>query len=191
MKKITLLLLTIFSFQVLTAQEASVEKSIYGAQIGLVGIYGYGEYKLSNSFALRTELGYDAGPMYLNGNNPRSAITFSPVVSVEPRWYYNLKGRVEKNKRIDRNSGNFLSFKISYDADFLVESTGSFNRVVPTEFSFIPTYGLRRSFGKKFNYEFGFGLGYMRADYNFSNSNLNFSDDGLVMNLHLRIGLDF
>lgn len=186
MKKILLLFTLTFISLISKAQEASVEKSIYGVQIGLVGIYGYGEYKLSNSFALRTELGYDAGPQYLDPDNSRSSITFSPVLSVESRWYYNLKRRVEKNKRIDHNSGNFLSLKISYDPDFLVLSTTNRSTFVPNELSIIPTYGVRRNIGKKFNYETGFGLGYLRI------LNNNFADNsGLAMNLYLRIGLGF
>src|SRR5690554_1852334 len=38
---------------------ASVEKSVLGIQTGLLGIWAFHEAKLSNKWALRTELGFD------------------------------------------------------------------------------------------------------------------------------------
>ncbi|WP_344714740.1 hypothetical protein [Winogradskyella damuponensis] len=39
-------------------QNTSVEKSIFGLQTGVLGIWAYNEAKLSNTIALRTEHGF-------------------------------------------------------------------------------------------------------------------------------------
>ena len=61
MKK-TLLTLTLCGLTFFgKSQDASVEKSSFGIQTGVLGIWAYNEAKLSNSIALRTEIGFDFG----------------------------------------------------------------------------------------------------------------------------------
>lgn len=43
------------------SEDASVEKSIFGLQTGVLGLWAYNEARLSKSIALRTELGLDFG----------------------------------------------------------------------------------------------------------------------------------
>ena len=43
------------------SQDASVEKSTFGIQTGVLGVWAYKETELSNQIALRTEIGMDAG----------------------------------------------------------------------------------------------------------------------------------
>ena len=183
MKKITFLLLTVFSFQFLTAQDASVEKSIFGVQTGFFGVYGFNETKLSNKIALRTEIGLDAGLLLENSGS--ASFIFTPVLRAEPRWYYNLERRVSRGKRITRNTGNFVSLNVSFNPDlFLIDFTNR-NVSVPNQISIVPTWGIRRSLGKHISYETGFGIGYRRIlDDSF------FDQNEVAVNLHLRIGFD-
>ncbi|WP_246124843.1 hypothetical protein [Algibacter pacificus] len=58
---IIILALIIFSTTIGVAQTTSVEKSTFGLQTGVLGIWAYNETKLSNTIALRTELGFDFG----------------------------------------------------------------------------------------------------------------------------------
>lgn len=189
MKKLVLALILIqLSCHFSWSQNSShLERSIYGIQIGLVGIYTYDEHRIGKEITLRTELGYDAGPFYFDGNNFRSSLTFSPVISLEPRWYYNLDRRVSKSKKVAGNTGSFLSIKISYDPDWLVFNTSNNTRTVgANELSIVPTWGLRRSFGKNLTFETGFGLGYGRIlDSSVTDAN------SLIGNIHLRFGFDF
>ena len=61
MKKITLLI-TYLLFSLFTnAQESSVEKSIFSAQTGFLGFWINNEFKLSNNFSLKSEIGLDRG----------------------------------------------------------------------------------------------------------------------------------
>lgn len=188
MKK-TLLTLTLCGLTLLAkSQNASVEKSTFGLQAGVLGIWAYNEAKLSNSIALRTELGFDFGiwetTYYDDYDSP---FILTPVIVLEPRFYYNLKKRSEESKRIDGNSGNFIALKTSYHPEFALFNTD--DAPVVSDFAIIPTWGIRRNIGDHFNYEAGLGVGYShtyakRAGYSEDES-------GLELNMHLRIGYRF
>ncbi|MFI2741880.1 hypothetical protein ACG2LH_04005 [Zhouia sp. PK063] len=176
---------TIFITQ---AQNASVEKSTYGLQIGVLGVWFHNEAKLSNAMALRTELGFDSeiwgGDIY---DNP-SGFLLTPVITIEPRWYYNLNKRVHKSRRIDGNSGNFLSLNVSYHPDWFVVSNYK-NMSVVSDIFIAPTWGIRRNIGNHINYETGIGIGYR---YYFAKSAGYLENEGDVdLNIHLRIGYRF
>jgi len=109
-----------------TSSTASVEKSIFGVQTGFLGVWGNYELGLSNSISLRTEVGLD---VYLDEGLlfDQDNLTFglTPVITVEPRWYYNLQKRLQKNKNITKNSGNFLSLETSYNPNlFTIFNSG-------------------------------------------------------------------
>ena len=109
MKKLLLiLLLSAFTFN-LKAQDTSVENSTFGIQTGFLGVWVHNEVKLSNKIALRTEFGLE-GQIYKIGRteNENSAnYILAPVLTLEPRWYYNLNKRATKSKNTIGNSGNF------------------------------------------------------------------------------------
>jgi len=170
------------------SQNASVEKSTFGIQTGVLGIWAYNEAKLSNAIALRTELGFDFGiwetTYYDDYDSP---FLLTPVIVVEPRFYYNLKKRSEKSKRIDGNSGNFIALKTSYHPELALFNTD--DAPVVSDFAIIPTLGIRRNLGEHFNYEAGIGAGFShtfgkRAGYSENKSELE-------LNMHLRIGYRF
>lgn len=156
MKKspITFVLLFLLSAK-LFSQEPTVEKSIWGIQIIKPPFALYNETKLYNNIALRTELNF--GLYYENAGESWAVF---PSLHAEPRYYYNLKRRLNKNKRIDGNSANFLSLVCGYQPPFAIKSKDT--RVNPSLY-FIPTYGLKRKIGKHFNFEFAFGIGYSIA----------------------------
>ena len=189
MKKIMLTVLCCGMTFSTFAQDASVEKSIFGVQTGFLGIWGYHEAKLSNQIALRTEIGLD-GAIFLSDNRDANGFALVPAITLEPRWYFNLERRLTRGKRIDGNSGTFFSIKTTYHPDWFVISSkdkNTYNFI--SDISIIPTIGIRRNLGKNFNYETGFGVGYVRF--------LNSEDTILVnqneagVNLHLRIGYQF
>jgi hypothetical protein len=94
MKK-TLLILSLCTLTLVAkAQNTSVEKSTFGVQTGVLGIWAYNEAKLSNNIALRTEIGFDFGiweTTYYDYYD--SPLILTPVIVLEPRFYYNLKKR--------------------------------------------------------------------------------------------------
>ena len=152
MKKIVITLvlcgITLFT----NAQNESVEKSIFGVQLGLLGLSVHNEARLSDKFALRSEIG-------LKGGITNNDFFMVLGISFEPKFYYNLNKRSSKSKDVFGNSGNFLSLKTSYHPDWFVIS-GSDNYTVSNQISVVPTWGMRRNIGTHFNYELGIGIGW-------------------------------
>ncbi len=85
-------------------------------------------------------------------------LQFNPEISLIPKYYYNLNRRLEKEKNIKNNSGNYLALDITYTPNWFVISNVK-GIEVNEMISFVPTWGLRRNFAKNFNYEFKAGLG--------------------------------
>ncbi|MGJ8550280.1 hypothetical protein [Winogradskyella wichelsiae] len=184
MKNILYVLIFSTSFLTVTAQSTSVEKSVFGIQTGFLGFWGHNESKLSNSIVLRSELGFDAG-IFSNNFEDGSLFILVPAITIEPRWYYNLNKRVSKSRRIDGNSGNFISIKTTYHPDLVIGSLDDNHNFI-SDISIIPTWGIRRNVGNHFTYETGIGLGYVHF-FKEENVYLKFNN-GLALNLHLRIG---
>lgn len=184
MKKILLTLLLSFIGLTLNAQSASVENETNGIQLGILGIWGHHEAKLSNTIALRSEIGFDSG---IWGGKIHSGTGFimAPVITLEPRLYYNLKKRENKNRRIDGNSGNFISLKSSYHPDWFVISNNSNVSIIP-DFAIVPTWGIKRNIGRYINYEAGIGIGYRYIFAKQVGYRENKSET--TLNLHLRFG---
>lgn len=166
------------------SQTASVEKSTYGIQTGLLGIWVHNEMKLTNQIALRTELGMNAG-IFRGNFYPKTGFIMTPVITAEPRLYYNLEKRLSKSKNISGNSGNFVSLQTNFHPNWFYisnyEDLKTFNLV-----TIIPTWGLKRNIGKHFTYETAIGLGY---GYQFREEYGDFQ--GVALDLHLRIGYRF
>ena len=180
---LSICLFTFFS----KAQNASVEKSTFGIQIGTLGIWAHREVKLTNEIALRAEIGMDAG--FFGGSfYPKNGYLMTPVITLEPRWYYNLDKRVSKSKNISGNSGNFLTLQTSYHPNWFVISNYD-NVEIANQISIIPTWGLKRNIGKHFTYETGIGIGYR---YIFAKSVGYLENQSeTALNLHLRLGYRF
>ncbi|WP_395062655.1 hypothetical protein [Flavobacterium sp.] len=183
MKKTLFLCLILSLTQVGFSQEkktSSVEKSIFGIQIGTLGVWAHNEFKLANEFSLRSELGVNFGLIGGEIHNGTTLIS-APSFSLEPRWYYNLSERASKNKNISKNSADFLTLGIHY---FPGVNSTKFN--VISQISFIPKWGIKRTLGDHFTYEAGIGLGYVKyLDKNYS------SNKNLIGDLHLRLGYTF
>ena len=187
MKKILLTLICCGLTLTAKSQTASVEESTYGIQTGVLGIWAHNETKLSNQIALRTEIGMDAG--FRGGSfYAKNRFLMTPVIRLEPRWYYNLNKRVSKSRNIIGNSGNFLTLQTSYYPNWFVISNYD-NIEVADQVSIIPTWGIRRNIGNHFTYETGIGIGYR---YIFAKSVGYLANEGeFALNLHLRIGYRF
>ncbi len=189
MKKVVLTLTLCALAIAAKSQTASVENSTFGIQTGVLGIWVYNEAKLSDAIALRTEIGFDFGiwetTYYDDYDSP---FLLTPVIVLEPRFYYNLKKRVEDSKRIDGNSGNFIALKMGYHPDsFVVFNTD--DAPVVSDFSIIPTWGIRRNIGEHFNFEAGIGAGF---SYTFA-ERAGYAENKAEMelNMHLRLGYKF
>ena len=167
--------------------QASVEKSLFGVQTGLLGIWVYNELRISNTIALRSELGLETAVATREDSN--DSYTFlTPEITLEPRLYYNLNKRKSKGKNISENSANYFSLRSSYYPDsFTIGNTGGYNFV--PELNIVPCWGMKRNLGDHFNYELGGGVGYRKVFETASETNSNNAD--VVMHIHARIGYKF
>lgn len=157
MKQQLLILTTLLLPINLFAQTNSVEKNIWGVQVGIYPLSFYNEVKLSNNIALRSELWMGFG-WSGNGYNYNSSYwEILPYIQVEPRWYYNLERRASKAKQTKVNSGNYLSLQIGSQPGF---GKTSDNVTLHPSVYIAPMYGLRREIGKNFNFETGLGYLY-------------------------------
>lgn len=112
----------------------------------------------------------------------------TPVITVEPRWYYNLNKRKSLTQNISGNSANFLTIQVSYHPNWFVISNYD-NLQIADQISLIPTWGIKRNIGRHLTYEAGLGLG---VRYYFAKS-AGYSKDefNAALNVHLRIGYRF
>ncbi len=169
------------------AQNTGVEKSVYGVQVGLLGIWANNETKLTNTIALRSEIGFDS-EIWGGSYNNTTGFVMAPVLTLEPRLYFNLQKRNSKKLKTENNTGNFLSLQTSFHPDWFTISNYD-NVSIISDISIIPTWGIRRHFGEHINFETGIGLGYRylfakRAGYVDNKSEV-------ALNLHLRFGYTF
>jgi len=165
-------------------QNASVEKTIYGVQTGIIGVLGHAEIKLANALALRGELGLELGFSVGAGDDVFALI---PSVILEPRYYYNLNRRLEKDKNISKNSGNFFALSTRYYPDSFV-ITNADNLEVQSTVAFIPKYGLKRTYWEHFTTEFGLGIGYYTV---LKKEQRTTNDSNVAVDLHIRVGYTF
>jgi hypothetical protein len=185
MKKLiaTMTACVFFAANVAAQEEACVEKNIFGIQAGVIGIWVNNELKLSNSIALRSEMGFEMTNWTIGrsfyGNDNEAIIPL--VLSVEPRYYFDIKKRYSNGLRIDNNSATFLSIKINYHADWFMLSGKQ-----PSVVQIIPTIGGRYNIGKCLNIEVGGGMGYQ---YTFTS--IKEEKDVWAFNIVLRIGYIF
>lgn len=193
MKRIQLLLtvVTLSVTSLLSAQEegATVEKSLFNVQTGPVGIWVSNELRLADQFALRTELGLELGIYGENEKGVEGAF-MAPCISIEPRWYYNLKKRAEKGKNTAKNSANIITVAVKFFPDTFTIGGHPDNINVPNQLSIVPKWMMRRHIGSSnFNYEFGGGVGYV-GYLSDKNSNVDYGSN-LAVDIHARIGYTF
>ena len=161
----------------------SVEKSVFGIQTGLVGFWANNELRLANQWALRTEIGTE---LYTATNtNDDHELLLVPVISAEPKWYYNLNKRDRKGKNIKGNSGNAFSVKVQYNPNFIFAGEDFVPK--PHHLALIPKWGIRRVYWEHFTFETALGIGPV---FYLNNDNL-YKQSEIFTDLTVRIGYSF
>ena len=162
-----------------------VDESISGLQIGPIGIWLHNESKIAPNWAFRSEIGYEA-PLNSGLVGAIDYPVFVPVISIEPRWYYNSPKRQGNSQNYFHNSSNFATVAIRFYPEFGALSAHEITEIDGGIF-LIPTWGIRRNISYRINYEMGIGLGvdvYELLTSENSTTDLNF-------NVHLRLGYKF
>lgn len=168
----------------------SVEKSLYGVQVGVLGVWAHNEARLKSNITLRTEIGFDTGLFSSNADYSGTdvGVIFIPSITLEPRFYYNLNQRREKGKNIRKNSGNFIGLKLNYRPDWFALSNVD-NTSIADNIALIPKWAIRRTLWSHFTYELGAGLGYRKyflKQYGYSEN-----QGEVALDLHIRLGYTF
>lgn len=145
------------------ADKVTVEKNLYGAQLGLLSTGFFYETRLGRKITLMSEVGLTLVISTKESNNPaikdQTSTIIAPYVSLEPRLYYGLDRRSKLGRNIRNNSSNYISLNTSFTSSKTpVIQNGDFDVVSAINIS--PKYGIRRSFSKNFYYEFSAGYGY-------------------------------
>jgi hypothetical protein len=192
MKKIIIasfLFSTIFAI----AQESSLEKKLFGVQLGIINTSFQYEARLARTIALRSEIGLELGFTTTNYNNPaikdETSTILVPYISLEPRWYYNIDKRAKLGRNIKSNSANYFSLKTSYQSNKTPIFNSGTTDVVSAIYV-IPKFGIRRAFAKHFNYEFSFGVGYQNNLIS-KTQVCNCNSSETTIDLQARIGYNF
>src|SRR5690606_34308494 len=102
-KRILLIITLFFTFSLSTEAQETVEKSVSGVQVGFLGAWVHHEARLADQFALRTEIGLDASGFISNPFTEAARYAFVPEFTIEPRYYYNISKRAEKQKNTTAN----------------------------------------------------------------------------------------
>ncbi|MGA9638520.1 hypothetical protein [Flavobacterium sp.] len=176
-----------------TAQEVSVEKELFGVQLGWINTSFQYEAKLDRKITLLSEIGFLLGTSTKEFNDSsikdQTTTVVAPYITLEPRWYYSLDRRSKLNKKTYNNSSNYLGLTTSYvSTKTPIIKNGNFDIV--SAVYIIPRYGIRRAFAKHFNYEFSGGVGYQ---YNIFSKAEGCSCDhnNTTIDIQARIGYNF
>lgn len=195
MKKCIILTFILISFlsKAQNTEKVSVEKNLFGFQLGLLSSGFQYETRLDRKITLMSEVGLTLVLSTKEFNNPEikdiTTTISAPFVTLEPRWYYGLDRRSKLGRNTKNNSSNYSSLKTSFiSSETPIIKNGDFD--VVSAIKIVPMYGIRRSFSKNFNYEFSAGYGYQ---YNiFSKTNpCDCKHSTTDIDLQARIGYNF
>ncbi len=162
MKKTITILLMIAVSTSLNAQNDSCEttESLQYVELGFPGGLNYTyEYAFHQKFSiagragLTGKVGYESSS-FLDESYHNWYYAVSPYIEIEPRYYYNLCKRARNGKKTERNTGSFWALRTG----------ATFNPIVKHETEMdggiyiAPCWGLRRTWGKHWIFEFEAGL---------------------------------
>ena len=174
-------------------EKVSVEKSLFGTQLGLISTSFYYETQLQRKISLRAEVGLALTFSTKDYEDPsmqnETATLIVPYLTLEPRWYYGLDRRKRLEKKTYNNSSNYVSLATSYiSSKTPITNSGDFD--VVSAITIVPKYGIRRAFAKHFNYEFSAGVGYQYNIFSEA-SGCDCEHNNTTLDIQARIGYDF
>jgi hypothetical protein len=137
--------------------KTTLKKDIVSVELGLFTAFINYERHLDGLFTLKSELGLGVGfgRDFFSGGE---YFVFTPIVILEPRYYYNFNRRVERAKKTSYNASNYFALAAGYFSNPFIVSNVQ-HKVFQSEVFFAPKWGIKRSVGRRFNFEFAFGAG--------------------------------
>jgi hypothetical protein len=159
MQKILLVIfLSIISFKA-TAQQKNIENldNFGKIELGFHGLSFAYELPLSNKFAWENAIGAGMGMNAEPGSATYSLDVVRPVPFLKSKlkFVYNINKRIEKNKNIRNNAGNYIALQSKYS--FGRVGNNSYNQSMLTELH----WGIQRNLGSNFIFNTHVGFGYL------------------------------
>ncbi|MEO6175760.1 MAG: hypothetical protein ABIP27_11480 [Flavobacterium circumlabens] len=182
-KIITFIFMLLLGTKGISQQKGTIEKSIFGVQTGFLGFWINNEFRLFSNLSVKSELGLDVG-IFGGSSSDKIGTILAPVLTFEPRYYYNIQKRAVNNNVTRNNSANFIALNLKYQPDLFVISNNNVDAI--SNISIIPKWCIRRNLGNNFHYETGFGIG-----YRYFLEKVNSENSEIAVDLHLRIGYNF
>jgi len=148
MKKLLILLVSMPISVFCVAQDTITElQRIMRARIIEPGIEV--EIPVNNQATISMLSGFSVGFSRRGGifyDEPVVSFLLAPGIVLSYKYFYNFQSRVERNRRIAGNSGNY--FGVSFRTGFPhIIRTGNFAPVDYFSFNIIPTWGMQRALG--------------------------------------------
>lgn len=149
--------------------------SILKAGLGLQGIGLTFEPRLGNSFTTDFSLGAGGGYNITESSIEYQVLKPALYFSITPKYFYNIKRRINNGKSVQFNSGNYFGIRIKYNSP-LDKKTGSIRNSMLTNVH----WGMQRSIGNHwtfnakvgaghaYNTDYSVGLIYPALDFTFS-----------------------
>lgn len=142
-----------FVFIAFISQSVISQDNLYGADDQpntLVRLHFFSlglsvEHKIGEQATILGDVSYN---WENTSENSTSDFIFVPYFKVEPRYYFNLPRRLEKGKRTDYFSGQFVTFQTK---------VGIPVAYTPNWYSFGPQWGFQRTLGRKGYWSFQIG----------------------------------
>jgi len=113
-----------------------------------------GEY---STFSTGVGIGYGGGYPDLTSEVNGFIYIIAPFIDLQQKWFYNINKRIQKDKIVDNNSGNFISARFITRGPSVVDNVF---RTSDYNFAFGPTWGIQRKYGKNFHLLFDIGPQY-------------------------------
>ena len=139
------------------SEHATVTRQL-GVQLGYLGTWAYGELPFGNQLVARLEAGVDLRIREGNWTNP-TTFRFMPVVTVGPRYYYNLVRRARRGQDTYGNAANYVALPVSLESGWVVLSLPE-GATADRAVTILPTWGMRHSIHRRYSVEAGLGVGY-------------------------------
>lgn len=158
---LVIVLLVSFSVSIYAQKSKNVEKNQFKINLINPGV----EYEVGIGTNQTINLGLGL-QFAASGGGGEFYYAFLPAINGQYRYFYNMERRLDKGKRIDGNTGNYLAASATiFTSDVIIGNVESGSGAA----GFIgPVYGIQRTYSKGFNYTMEFGLGlYFASDENF------------------------
>ena len=166
MKKILLaILLSILGFNANAQQNKGDNLDNFGKiELGFHGLSFAYELPITNKFVWENAVGAGMGMSADNNSATYSLDVVRPVPFIKSKlkFVYNINKRIEKEKNIRNNAGNYIALQTKYSFGRANHNTN--NRSMLTELH----WGIQRNLGGNFLFNTHVGLGYL-GDFNSNN----------------------